>query len=165
MRLKQALVAVMLAGMWALGCSNSNSPTSSNAFTLAVNVNLANTANVATITDAQLIVDGATAVIFSQAAPVASAPLGTTGQAGAGPHTMQILLTRQSTSSPMSYTVAQATIQIFELNQTLLKTITLPTQTAALVNGGSISYSFSLCAHWALRASAGSAWRVAGEVG
>src|ERR1700688_4403153 len=88
MRLKQALVAVMLAGMWALGCSNSNSPTSSNAFTLAVNVNLANTANVATITDAQLIVDGATAVIFSQAAPVASAPLGTTGQAGGGPHSL-----------------------------------------------------------------------------
>ncbi|HEY6323212.1 MAG TPA: hypothetical protein VJA16_16840 [Thermoanaerobaculia bacterium] len=144
MRLKQALVAVMLAGTWALGCSNSNSPTSANAFTLAVNVSLANTANAATITGAQLIVDGATAVIFSQAAPAASAALGTTGQAGAGPHTLQVLLVSQTTSSPTSYTVANATIQVFDLNQTLLKTITLPTQTAALVNGGSINYNFSL---------------------
>jgi len=145
MRLKQALVAVMLAGMWALGCSNSNSPTAAGAFTVAISVNLADTAaSTPTILGAQLIVDGATAVIFSQPAPVASAPLGTTGQAGAGPHTMQILLTSQSTSSPTSYTVANATIQIFDLNQTLLKTITLPTQTANLVNGGTINYSFTL---------------------
>ena len=144
MRLKQALVAVMLAGTWAMGCSNSNSPTSSNSFTLAVNVNLANTANVATITDAQLVIDGATAVIFSQATPVASAPLGTTGQAGGGPHSLQVLLVGQTTSTPTSYTVASATIQVFDLNRTLLKTITLPNQTAVLGTGSSISYSFSL---------------------
>jgi hypothetical protein len=144
MKLKQAVVAVMLAGLWALGCSNSNSPTSANGFTLAVNVNMTNTANAATITDAQLIVDGATAVIFSQATPAATANLGTTGQAGAGPHSLQVLLVNQTTTSPTSYTVANATIQVFDLNRTLLKTITLPTTTAALVNGGSISYTFSL---------------------
>jgi hypothetical protein len=144
MRLKQALVAVMLAGLCALGCSNSNSPTASNSFTLAINVNLNNTANAATITDAQLVVDGATAVIFSQATPVASAPLGTTGQAGGGAHSMQVLLVGQTTSTPTSYTVANATVMVFDLNRTLLKTITLPTETANLVNGGSISYTFSL---------------------
>jgi len=144
MRLKQALVAVMLAGMWALGCSNSNSPTASNSFTLAINVNLNNTANAATITDAQMVVDGATAVIFSQSTPVASAPLGTTGQAGGGPHSLQVLLVGQTTSTPTSYTVAGATIMVFDLNRTLLKTITLPTETANLVNGGSISYTFTL---------------------
>lgn len=143
MRLKQALVAVTLAGMWALGCSNSNSPTSGSAFMLVLNVSLANTAKAATITDAQLVVDGATAVIFASTTPAASATLNTSGQAGTGPHSVVVVITGQ-TSTPNSYTVAMPTIQVFDLNRTLLKTIMLPTQTAVLATGGMISYSFSL---------------------
>ena len=52
--------------------------------------------------------------------------------------------TSQTTATPTSYTVANATIQVFDLNRTLLKTITLPTETANLVNGGTISYTFTL---------------------
>ncbi len=143
MSLKQASLAVLLAGMWALGCSGSNSPTSSGAFMLVLNVSVANTAMAATITDAQLVVDGATAVLFSVAVPAASAALNTSGQAGTGPHTMAVVISGQ-TASPTSYTVATATIQVFDLNRTLLKTIMLPTQTAVLATGGSINYSFSL---------------------
>jgi hypothetical protein len=143
MRLKQALVAVMLAGMWALGCSNSNSPTSGNAFMLVLSVGVANTAKAATLTDAQLVVDGATAVIFASTTPAASTTFNTSGQAGTGPHTLAVVITGQ-TSTPNSYTVATPTIQVFNLNRTLLKTIMLPTQTAVLATGGTISYDFSL---------------------
>ena len=143
MRLKQALVAVMLAGMSALGCSNSNSPTSGSAFMLVINIGVADTGMVATITGAQLLADGGTQVIFSQSTPATTATLNTSGQAGPGPHTLQVLITAQ-TSSPTSYTVTTPSIQVFDLNRTLLKTITLPTETANLVNGGTISYTFTL---------------------
>jgi hypothetical protein len=143
MRLKKALVAVMLAGMWAVGCSKYNSPTSGSAFMLVINIGVANTAMAATITGAQLLADGGTAVIFSQTAPAASATLNTSGQAGPGPHTLQVVITAQ-TSTPTSYTVTTPSIQVFDLNRTLLKTIMLPTQTAVLATGGSIDYSFSL---------------------
>jgi hypothetical protein len=142
MSLKQASVAVMLAGMWALGCGY-KSPTSGDAFSLVLTVPVANTAKAATITDAQLVVDGATEVLFAQTTAAASTTLSTSGQAGAGPHTLAVVITGQ-TASPTSYTVASATIQVFDLNRTLLKTIMLPTQTAVLATGGSISYSFSL---------------------
>src|SRR5260370_25862067 len=112
MRLKQASVAVMLAGMWALGCSY-RSPTSSGAFMLVLNVSVANTAKAATITDAQLVVDGATAVVFSVTVPAASAALNTSGQAGTGPHTIAVVITGQTTS-PNSYTVATPSIQVFD---------------------------------------------------
>jgi hypothetical protein len=143
MNLKQALVAVMLAGMWALGCSNSNSPTSGSEFMLVINVGVADTGTAATLTSAQLLVDGATAVVFAQVTPATSATLNTSGQAGTGPHTLQVVITGQ-TSTPNSYTVATPSIQVFDLNRTLLKTIMLPTQTAVLATGGSINYSFSL---------------------
>lgn len=143
MTLKQASLAVMLAGVWALGCSGSSSPTSSSGFQLVLNVSVANTALAATITDAQLLVDGSTASISSPAAPEALANLGTSGQAGSGPHILQILIDGQ-TSSPNSYTVPPPTIQVFDQAGTLLKTIQLPAQTAVLATGGSISYSFSL---------------------
>jgi len=145
MSLKRALVAVMLAlaGMWALGCSNSNSPTSGSAFMLVLNATVANTAMASTITEADLIVDGATATIFLPPLPAASDALTTSGQAGTGPHTMAIAINGQTTS-PNSYTVSMATVQVFDLNRTLLKTIMLPTQSAVLATGGSISYSFSL---------------------
>lgn len=143
MSLKQASVAVMLAGMWALGCSNSNSPTSGSAFMVVISAPVANTAMAATITEAQLIVDGGTASIIAPSPPAATGTLGTSGQAGSGPHTMSVAITGQTTS-PNSYTVSMATVQVFDLNRTLLKTITLPTQTAVLATGGSISYSFSL---------------------
>jgi hypothetical protein len=143
MRLKQALVAVMLAGTWALGCSNSNSPTSGSAFMLVITIGVADTGMAATITGAQLLADGGTAVIFSQTTPATTATLNTSGQAGPGPHTLQVVITAQ-TSSPTSYTVMTPSIQVLDLNRTLLKTIMLPTQTAVLATGGSISYSFSL---------------------
>src|ERR1700680_4182715 len=143
MRLKQALVAVMLAGTWALGCSNSNSPTSGSAFMLVINIGVANTAMTPTITGAQLVADGATAVLSSQTTPAASATLNTSGQAGPGPHTLVVVITSQ-TSSPTSYTVMTPSIQVLDLNRTLLKTIMLPTQTAVLATGGSISYTFTL---------------------
>jgi len=143
MSVKQALVAVMLAGMWALGCSNSNSPTSGSAFMVVINATVTNTAMASTLTEAQLIVDGGTAVVFSAPSPAATGALGTSGQAGPGPHTMAVAVTGQTTS-PNSYTVSLATVQVFDLNRTLLKTITLPNQTAVLATGGSISYSFSL---------------------
>jgi hypothetical protein len=143
MRLKKAVVAVMLVGTWALGCSNSNSPTSGSAFALVITIGVANTAMAATITGAQLVADGATNVIFSQTTPATSTTLNTSGQAGPGPHTLQVVITAQ-TSTPNSYTVMTPSIQVFDLNRTLLKTIMLPTQTAVLATGGSISYSFSL---------------------
>jgi hypothetical protein len=144
MSVKQASVAVMLAGMWALGCSNSNSPTSGSAFMVVLNVTFANTAMASTITQAQLVVDGGTAAIFAPSAPAATTgALSTSGQAGTGPHTMAVVINSQTTS-PNSYTTSLATVQVFDLNRTLLKTITLPNQTAVLATGDSISYSFSL---------------------
>jgi len=143
MRLKQASLAVMLAGMWALGCSSSNSPTSSSGFQLIITASLANTANAATITEAQLLVDGATAVVFSQSTPAASANLTVTGSAGSGAHTLQFVISAQ-TSSPNSYTTAMPAVQVFNQNGSLLKTILLPTETAVLATGGTINYSFSL---------------------
>ena len=144
MSFKHALVAVMLAGMGALGCSNSNSPTSGSAFMVVVNATITNTAMAPTITQAQLIVDGATQVIFSPSQPAATGAVSTSGQAGTGPHTMAVAITGQTTTSPTSYTTSLVTVQVFDLNRTLLKTITLPNQTAVLATGGSISYSFSL---------------------
>jgi hypothetical protein len=144
MSLKQASIAVMLAGMWALGgCSNSNSPTSGSAFMLVISATVTNTAMASTITEAQLIVDSGTASIAAPPLPASTETLGTSGQAGPGPHTMAVSITGQTTS-PTSYTVSLATVQVFDLNRTLLKTITLPNQTAVLATGGSISYSFSL---------------------
>jgi len=143
MSLKKASVAVMLAGMWALGCSNSNSPTSGSAFMVVISATITNTAMAATITEAQLIVDGGTASIVAPSPAASTQTLGTSGQAGSGPHTMAVTITGQTTS-PNSYTVSAATVQVFDLNRTLLKTITLPNQTAVLGTGSSISYSFSL---------------------
>jgi hypothetical protein len=141
MSVKQASLAVMLAGMWALGCSGS--PTSSSGFQLILTVSVANTAMAATITQADLIVDGAAASLSVPPAPEAVATLNTTGQAGSGSHTMQIQIAGQ-TSSPNSYTVAAPTIQVFDQGGSLRKTIQLPAQTAVLATGGSISYTFSL---------------------
>jgi hypothetical protein len=140
---KQASVALMLAGMWALGCSNSNSPTSGSAFMVVITATVTNTAMASTITEAQLLVDGGTEVIFSAPTPAETDTLSTSGQAGTGPHTMAVAITGQ-TFSPTSYTVSAATVQVLDLNRTLLKTITLPNQTATLATGGSITYSFSL---------------------
>ena len=144
MSLKQASVAVMLAGLWAVGgCSNSNSPTSGSAFMVVITATITNTANAATITEAQLIVDGGTASIIDPSPAAATGVLGTSGQAGSGPHTMAVAITGQTTS-PSSYTVSLASVQVFDLNRTLLKTIMLPNQTATLGTGSSIGYSFSL---------------------
>ena len=110
---------------------------------LVINIGVANTAMTPTITGAQLVADGATAVLFSQTTPAASATLNTSGQAGPGPHTLVVVITSQ-TSSPTSYTVMTPSIQVLDLNRTLLKTIMLPTQTAVLATGGSISYTFTL---------------------
>lgn len=144
MSLKQASVAVMLAGILAVGgCSNSNSPTSGSAFEVVINATITNTTNAATITQAQLIVDGATQVIFAPSAAAATGALSTSGQAGSGPHTMAVAITGQTTS-PNNYTVSMVTVQVFDLNRTLLKTITLADQTAMLGTGQSVSYSFSL---------------------
>jgi hypothetical protein len=143
MNLKQASLAIMLVASCALGCTRSNSPTASGDFQLAINVTLANTAKAATIQQAQLLVDGATVVISSPTAPAASVVLNVTGTATPGPHTLAILIVAQ-TSTPTSYTVTTPTIQVFDLNAKLLKTITLPTTTATLATGGTISYSFSL---------------------
>jgi hypothetical protein len=143
MSLKQASVAMMLAGMCALGCSNSNSPTSGSAFMVVISATVTNTAMATTITEAQLIVDGGSAVVFSATTAVATDTLSTSGQAGTGPHTMAVAITGQTTS-PNSYTVSAATVQVLDLNRTLLKTITLPNQTAVLATGGTINYSFSL---------------------
>lgn len=143
MRFKQASLLIMLAALWALGCSGSNSPTASSGFQLAITIGVANTSMAATIKGAQLLVDGATAIVFTPAAPAATAALNVTGDAGAGPHTLAVLIVDQ-TSTPNSYTVTTPSIQVFDLNSKLLKTIQLPTQTATLATGGTISYSFSL---------------------
>lgn len=136
-----AFFALVVAGMWALGCSNS--PTSSNEFMLNINIGVANTALAPTILEAQLLVDGATAVDFSPPAAGALATLNTSGSAGPGNHTLAVLILSQ-TATPTSYTVASPTIQVFNQNGSLLKTIQLPTQTAVLATGGSINYTFSL---------------------
>jgi hypothetical protein len=141
MSLKQASLAVMLAGMWALGCSGS--PTSSSGFQLVLTVSMANTAKAATITEADLIIDSAPAALAVASTPAAVVSLNATGQAGSGSHTMQIVIASQ-TSSPNSYTVTTPTIQVFDQGGSLRKTIQLPTQTAVLATGGSISYNFSL---------------------
>jgi len=142
MSLKQASLAVMLAGMWALGC-NGYSPTSSSGFQLILTVSVANTAMAATITQADLVVDGSTATLAVPPAPAAVVSLNATGQAGSGSHTMQIVIASQ-TSSPNSYTVPAPTIQVFNQSASLIKTIHLSTESAVLATGGSISYTFSL---------------------
>jgi len=144
MSLKQVSLAIMLAAScsWALGCSSS-SPTSSSGFQLAITISVANTAKALTIQQAQLLVDGATAVVNSPTTPAATAALNVTGQATPGAHTLAVAIIMQ-TSTPNSYTVTTPTIQVYDLNAKLLKTIQLPTQTAVLETGHVIQYSFSL---------------------
>lgn len=143
MSLRQASLAIMLAASCALGCSRS-SPTSSSGFELSIIVGVANTAKAPTIQQAQLLVDGITAVVNSPSPPAATVALNVMGQATPGQHTLAVLIVMQ-TSTPNSYTVAMPTIQVLDLNSgKLLKTIQLPTQTAVLATNGTISYSFSL---------------------
>jgi hypothetical protein len=143
MSFKQASLAIMLAASCALGCGSGSSPTTTSGFQLAINIGVANTSMAPTIQQAQLLVDGATAVVDQPTAPAASVTLNVTGTATAGPHTVAVLIVMQ-TSSPNSYTVTTPSIQVFDLNAKLLKTIQLPTQTAVLATGQTISYSFSL---------------------
>jgi hypothetical protein len=142
MSLKKALLAMTLAGLWALGC-HGGSPTSSSGFQLVINVFMANSALTPTIFEAQLLVDGATAVDASGPTPSARVNLSTSGTAGSGSHTMQALIVSQ-TSTPNSYTVSTPSIQVFDASGNLIKTIQLPTQTAVLATGATINYSFSL---------------------
>ncbi len=141
MNFKQAAIAVALLGSLALGCGSS--PTSSSGFQIMITAGLANSKLAPTILEAQLLVDGATAVDQSPATAAALVSLLTQGSIGSGGHTMQIAILNQ-TSSPNSYTVTTPSIQVFDINGNFLKTIQLPTQTATLATGGTINYSFSL---------------------
>ena len=150
MRLKKLAIVVALAGFWALGCGSSNSPTSSNGFTLIMAMGLQNSAGQPTIVAAQLLFDGVTAFVSApQGASGAFVSLGgTVGGVSSGTHTITLQISTQ-TSSPNSYkaeTMAMTApaINVVNANGTLLKTITLPIETATLATGQGITYSFSL---------------------
>ncbi len=144
MKLRQASLAALLAGLLALGCHGSSSPTSSSGFQIVILAALANSAQAPTIVEAQLLFDG---VVVddpgTEANPVASILLAPTGFTTSGPHTFQLQIVSQTTS-PNNYTVTTPIVRVFDVAGTLLKTIQLNTQTASLATGGSISYSFSL---------------------
>jgi hypothetical protein len=151
MKLTKAVIAVTLAGLWALGCSNSSSPTSTSGFTLVISMGLENSAQKPTIVAAQLLFDGVTALIGSPPAAAAFVSLQTTAAGiSSGNHTVTAQISIQ-TSSPNSYSVtsssstpAPPSITVFDGNQNLLKTIPLTIQTANLATGQGITYSFSL---------------------
>jgi len=144
MKLGQASLAALLAGLWALGCHGSSGPTSSSGFQIVILADLANTAQVPTIVEAQLLFDG---VVVddpgTEASPLASILFAPTGFTTSGPHPFPLPIVSQTTS-PNSYTVATPIVRVFDVAGTLLKTIQLNTQTATLATGGTISYSFSL---------------------
>jgi hypothetical protein len=155
MRLKKLAILVTLAGLLALGCSSkSNGPTGNNGFTLIMVMALQNTAGQPTIVAAQLLFDGITATVGTPStASGPYVPLQTTlvGVAS-GNHTVTIQISTQ-TSSPNGYEVvtsstaapgAAPTINVFDQNNALLKSITLPIQMANLATGQGITYNFSL---------------------
>ncbi len=144
MKLRQASLAALLAGLSALGCHGYSSPTSSSGFQIVIVATLANSAQAPTIVEAQLLFDGVEVEDpGTEANPVASILFAPTGFTTSGPHTFQLQIVSQTTS-PNSYTVTTPIIRVFDVAGTLLKTIQLNTQTASLATGGSISYSFSL---------------------
>ena len=145
MKLRQASLAALLAGLLAVGChGGGSSPTSSSGFQIVIFATLTNTAQAPTIVEARLLFDGAEVEDpGTESNPVASLLFTPTGFATTGPHTFGLQIVAQTTS-PNSYTVATPIIRVFDDAGTLLKTIQLNTQTASLPTGGTISYSFSL---------------------
>jgi hypothetical protein len=145
MKLRQASLAALLAGLLALGCSGGgNGPTTSSGFEIVIVAALTNTAQAPTIIEAQLLFDGAVVQDpGTESNPVATLLFTPTGFATTGPHTFALQIVTQTTS-PNSYTVAMPIVRVFDVAGTLLKTIQLNTQTATLATGGTISYSFSL---------------------
>jgi len=144
MKLRQASLAAILAGLAVLGC-HGNSPTSSSSgFQIAILASLANSAMAPTIVEARLLIDGVDVDDpGTEPSPVPSITFITTGLIASGPHTLQFQIVGQTTS-PNNYTVTMPVVRVFDLNGTLLKTIQLNTQTASLATGGTISYPFSL---------------------
>jgi len=145
MKLRQASAAALLAGLLALGCSGGgNGPTSSSGFQIVIIAALADTAQVPTIIEAQLLVDGVEVQDSgTESSPVATVLFTPTGFASTGPHTFALQIVTQTTS-PNSYTAPPPIIRVFDVAGTLLKTIQLSSQTASLATGGTITYSFSL---------------------
>jgi hypothetical protein len=139
-----ALVAALAALTLTAGCHNTSTPTSqSGEFTIVITGSIANTAFQPTINEAQLIFDGTIIVDDPFIPPVSVATLSTSGAAATGSHTVQFAIVAQ-TSTPNNYTVPAPTVLVYDLNNTLLKTIQLPTQAVSLQTGAAITYNFSL---------------------
>jgi len=74
----------------------------------------------------------------------ASMTLSAAGSIGPGSHSMGFFISQTTGPSHGTYTVAAFTIEVRDANGALLKSISLPAQTASLGTGGSIRYAFSI---------------------
>jgi len=142
MRLRNVPLTVMLAALCALRC-NGGSSTSPTGFQLAITVALQNSAQAATILDAQLVIDGVLVQETTESDPASLAQLVSTGFLVAGSHSLSVVIAAQ-TSTPNNYTSPSPDIRVFDLNGNLVKELRLATQSANLATGQGISYSFSL---------------------
>jgi hypothetical protein len=164
LRLSSPLFCLILA---ACGGHSPTSPGPTDSYSLSTS--LTNNTGAATIVDAQIIIDKV--VVYDScppqyqsptldtngdpdgfvcvAPPVASVPLVSSGAIGPGNHQLIMLLSQISPNAQLNpYTMAAFNIVIHSPTGALLKTISLPSQTATLgpgSNGGprEILYGFS----------------------
>jgi hypothetical protein len=166
------LAATLLPALGVAGCDHVRSLTEppspaslAGPYTFSMSTTLSNTSGTPTIVDAEVLIDNnveadscppgdreldtdpdGNVISFSCTAPaVAAVTLSTGGHIGPGMHTMLFFISSQTAgSSPTPYTVMAFTFQVSGANGNLIKSISLPSQSANLAIGQSIVYTFTL---------------------
>jgi hypothetical protein len=150
LRTTKAVLFATLAALVAPGCSPT-APDSGELNTYVAFPTLDNATGAPTILDARLLLDGVVEAEDNETIGYVEAVLSPTDSTiTAGSHTLTFLLVSQTASVPTRYTVPKFDITIFECPEGSLsdtsqfsETIHMPTQTASLAAGQSITYTFS----------------------
>lgn len=166
MRFQRAFLAASFLAAFSLTGCNLLSPTEpggdlSGPDRYRLTTTMTNTSGVANLDEVQIFIDGNMVMdscsnfdpqydnndnvsYLCTDGSVASLSLSAAGSIGPGSHSMGFSITQTSGPSNGIYTVAAFTIEVRDANGALLKSISLPAQTASLGTGGSIKYSFTI---------------------
>jgi uncharacterized protein YceK len=165
------LAATLLAALGMAGCDTLRSLTEppeglTGPYTFSMSTSLSNTSGTPTILDAQLLIDsnvvadscpeedlfpqtdadGNVTSYFCTAPATFAVTLSAEGHIGPGRHTMMLFFISSQTvdRAPTPYAVMAFTFQVSDAKGNLIKSISLPTQSANLAGGQSIVYEISI---------------------
>jgi hypothetical protein len=149
---RRAWLAAALAVLCAAGC-HGNGPTAPGPTdTFRLRATMSSTDGTATMVDAGVALDGQ--VVASSCGAVDSdgnclTPAVSTytfvggGGIAPGMHTLLFFVDSQTTGRPVTYTVSPFAVLIYDQNGKLLKTVSLPAQTATLPLAVGMTYTFT----------------------